>query len=153
MNKQQICIETAKPSHAEQICQVIIASITELCALDHKNDPRLLHEWLQNKTIENICQWIASRNISLIALSEGKVVGIIMLAPEGLILLNYIHPHYSNKGIGSLLLNNLELLAKETNITNLTVHSTKTASPFYQRRYYVKLTEDEECVTLTKELA
>ena len=42
-------IEDVSPDHAESICDLLIASIVELCVEDHNNDKNNLSDWLLNK--------------------------------------------------------------------------------------------------------
>jgi putative acetyltransferase len=53
----------------------------------------------------------------------------------------YIHPDAAGRGIGSLILQELERAARESNIVTITVFSTLNARGFYSRHGYL----EEEC--------
>ena len=101
-------IENSCPDHADEICNLLIASIVELCASDHNNDEHDISDWLQNKTPENIKSWILKDNYALSAFHDDKIVGFILMSPKGVILLNYVLPSYAGKGVGTALLKNIE---------------------------------------------
>ncbi len=135
MKAHKFLITKAKYIHAEDIYHVLIKSIKELCLVDHQNDPTRLEDWLHNKTPENIKIWIEnSPENFLVALNEQKkIVGVSMISHEGKILLNYLLPDYIGKGVGKLMLNEMELLVKKANIKKITAISTITALPFYKK--------------------
>lgn len=127
--------------HSEELCDLLIESITKNCAIDYNNDPQIVKEWLANKTPENISQWINStNNLSLIAVdtSKDKSAGFILMNKDGEILLNYVLPDYIHKGIGKALLKEIEHIAKSSGIKVLSVVSTITAKNFYERNGFVK---------------
>ena len=54
-------IRDARPEEAAEIAALIRASITGLCARDHRDEPDALAAWLANKTPEAVAGWIAGR--------------------------------------------------------------------------------------------
>ena len=132
--------------HGKELCDLLIESITMNCATDYNNDPQIMKEWLTNKTPETISQWINStNNISLVALDTHKdqFAGFILMNKDGEILLNYVLPSYIYKGIGKVLLKEMEHIAKSSGIQSLSVVSTITAKNFYERNGFVKNGEPE----------
>jgi len=51
-------IRQAIAGDAEPASLMLRRSITELCPLDHENDPALLASWLANKTQEKFRDWV-----------------------------------------------------------------------------------------------
>jgi hypothetical protein len=51
-------IRDAVPDEAPAGCMVLRRSIAELCQAGHKNDPAIVAQWLENKTIENFVGWV-----------------------------------------------------------------------------------------------
>lgn len=113
------------------------ASITELCAADHGNDPDILGRWLANKTPENLAAWSADPSASLLLAVEDEVVlAVGSCKHTGEITLNYVSPDARFRGVSSALLNALELRAAERGVTTCTLLSTETAHRFYLARGY-----------------
>lgn len=137
---------TPSSEHSKALCELLVASITINCAIDYNNDPKIMKEWLANKTPENISQWInSSNNIALAALDafKNRLVGFILMDKEGEIRLNYVLPAYLYQGVGKALLKEMEHIAKSLGIKAISVVSTITAKHFYERNGFVKNGEPE----------
>nr|WP_315257874.1 GNAT family N-acetyltransferase [uncultured Duganella sp.] len=115
-------IRIAASTDAEAACTVLRRSIQECCELDHKNDPAILDAWLGNKTPQMVANWFGSpTNFSLVALSEGEVVGVALLTGAGKLALCYLLPEARGKGVGKAL----------------QLHSTATGKEFFAQRGYI----------------
>ena len=139
-------IITPSSEHSKELSDLLIESITMNCAADYNNDPLIMKEWLANKTPENISQWINStNNISLVALDtfKSKLSGFALMNKDGEILLNYVLPSYIYKGVGKVLLKEMEHIAKSSGIQSLSVVSTITAKYFYEKNGFIKNGEPE----------
>ncbi|MCB1403580.1 MAG: hypothetical protein KDJ81_12855, partial [Rhodobacteraceae bacterium] len=69
-------IRDARPEEAAEIAALIRASITGLCARDHRDEPDALAAWLANKTPEAVAGWIAAPDQRLIVAREaGRLAG------------------------------------------------------------------------------
>ena len=131
-------IRDAAPADAAAACEVIRASIAELCVADHHNDPDILRRWLANKTPENLAAWIADPDASMLVAVEGDVVlAVGAVRNDGEITLNYVSPAARFRGASSALLAALEARAKERGNTHCKLLSTETAHRFYLNRGYV----------------
>ncbi|MEO7221390.1 MAG: GNAT family N-acetyltransferase [Devosia sp.] len=111
---------------------VLIASITELCAADHRNDPQALAGWLANKTPESVAKWFANTDSTLVVAERGgeiAAVGGFSAARE--ITLNYVSPRHRFAGVSKALLEGMEL---GLGPGEATLNSTETALRFYKRR-------------------
>ena len=130
-------IQLAIHSQAQEICDVLIRSITELCHADHQNSPEILSKWLRNKKEEIVLQWIDDPSANLfVALEDDKVQGVGQIDEDGHILLCYVTPQASGRGLGQSLLNTMESLAEPLGLKKLTLVSTTTAKGFYERNGY-----------------
>jgi GNAT superfamily N-acetyltransferase len=117
---------------------VLRASIAELCAADHHNDPEIIRRWLASKTPENLAAWIADPDASVLLAVEGDVVlAVGAVRNDGEITLNYVSPAARFRGASSALLAALEARAKERGNTHCKLLSTETAQRFYLNRGYV----------------
>ncbi len=129
------------PKLAKEICQLIILSITEICAVDYNHDPQIISEWTANKTPRNIAQWIkSSSNISFIVKERinNKVLGFALMNNTGEILLNYVLPGYLHRGIGTLLLDKIDKTARQLKLNEISVTSTITAKKFYEKNGFIE---------------
>ena len=131
-------IRDAVPADAAAACEVLRASIAELCAADHHNDPEILKLWLAGKTPENLAAWIADPGASmLLAVEDDVVLAVGAVRNDGEITLNYVSPAARFRGASSALLAALEARAKERGNTHCKLLSTETAHRFYLNRGYV----------------
>jgi hypothetical protein len=112
-------VRAATLADADNICTVLRASITELCAHDHNNDPERLATWLNNKTPDTIRGWITQPDFhTIVAEDSGDIIGVGGMFAAGLIALNYVAPHARFRGEHGLAACRLE--------------STKTALRLYE---------------------
>ncbi len=73
----------------------------------------------------------------LIAEIDGRVVGIGALVPEiAELRACYVAPDASRKGIGTLLVQKIEQVAREHGLKTLDLDATVTAEPFYAAHGY-----------------
>ncbi|MYM83970.1 GNAT family N-acetyltransferase [Duganella sp. FT50W] len=131
-------IRIAALPDAEAVCTVLCRSIRECCELDHQNDPAILDAWLGNKTPQMVANWFSSpTNFSLVAVSEGTVVGVALLTGAGKLALCYLLPEARGKGIGKALLKRMEEQACAWGVKALQLHSTATGKAFFAHCGYI----------------
>ena len=132
-------VRDARPDDAEAACAVLRASIVELCAADHNNDPVLMERWLANKQPEIVAGWIArTDNSLLVAVDDADtILAVGAVTDTGEITLNYVSPHARFRGASRALLAALEARAAERGNTVCRLHSTETAHRFYRANGYV----------------
>jgi GNAT superfamily N-acetyltransferase len=131
-------IRDAKPEDAEAACAVLRASIVELCADDHRNDPVLMERWLANKQPEIVAGWIARPDSSLlVAVEDDRILAVGSVTDTGEITVNYVSPRVRFRGVSRALLAALEARAAERGNTLFRLHSTETAHRFYLANGYV----------------
>lgn len=139
-------IKKAECSLAEDICSLLIESIKHLCRKDHQDDSLKLQDWLNNKTIKNITEWIQNPDNNLIVAVDklGVVIGVSLITFDGIILLNYVRPGYDGLGVGSEMLGEMELIAKRAGLSAITAESTKTAIEFYKKHGFCLCEDDQK---------
>ena len=131
-------IRDARPEDTEAACAVLRASIIELCAADHSNDPVLLERWLANKQPEIVAGWIARPDNSLLVAVEGDaILAVGSVTDAGEITLNYVAPSARFRGVSRAPLKALEARALERGSTECRLHSAETARRFYLSSGYV----------------
>ena len=131
-------VRDATPPDAVAACEVLRASISELCVADHGNDPEIVARWLANKTPENLASRIADPAASLLVAVEGEVIlAVGGVKNDGEITLNYVSPAARFRGASSVLLKALEERARQHGNRDCRLLSTETAHRFYCDRGYV----------------
>jgi GNAT superfamily N-acetyltransferase len=131
-------VREASPDDAPFACEVLRQSIQELCGVDHNDDEKVVAEWLENKTTENVRRWLASPyTYGVVAECDGTVCGFAMVGKDGTISLCYVVPQVHHSGAGKKMLAALEAQAARWKLTSLRLESTLTAKPFYERNGYV----------------
>lgn len=151
-------LRSAKVSDAEAICKVLINSISANCAADHQNNKHVLHSWCQNKTPENVTEWIRNpENITIVVQNNNNsIVGVGLVTTSGEIKLCYLLPEALKKGIGTALLKRLEHEVFSKRVKKLYLRSTITAHHFYQKNGYsdvgdsIKLDDGRKCYPMQK---
>ena len=133
-----IVVREASSKDAAAACEVLRRSIRELCGADHRYDAKAVAQWLENKTIENVHQWLeAPSTYGVVAERDGAVCGFAMVGRNGTISLCYLVPEVQYLGVGKRMLAALEARAAQWNLKTLSVESTRTAKSFYERNGYV----------------
>jgi len=132
-------VRDATSADAEAACAVLRASIIELCAADHGNDPVLMERWLANKQPEIVAGWIAQPNGSvLVAVDDGDaILAVGSVTDAGEITMNYVSPHARFRSVSRVLLAALESRAAERGNTACRLHSSETAHRFYLANGYI----------------
>jgi len=133
-------VRDATAADAVAACEVMRASIAELCAADHGNDADVLARWLANKTPEHFASWLADADASLMVAVEDEVVlAVGRVKDDGEITLNYVAPAARFRGVSTALLNAMEVRARSRGATHCHLASTETARRFYLARDYTEI--------------
>lgn len=128
----KLIIKPAQSANAEDMVTLSRRSITELCAADHGNEPQLLAEWLGNKTIKQMIDWIEQPDNYVINVYFDEVmVATGGVNIHGRILRNYVHPEYRFKGISKAIMATMEKHLRGLGLKQATLESSKTAFEFY----------------------
>jgi len=128
---EQMQIRRTRVEDAEEACEVVRRSITELCQADHQGDAATLALWLANKTADNMRRWIDQHRV-FVAAEQGAIVGVGAIQPSGEIMLNYVSPDARGRGVSKALVARLEAEAFALGLDRVTLRSTATARLFYR---------------------
>lgn len=145
-------IRLASEADAGQGIKTLRRSISELCTLDHRNDPQEIRDWLQNKSIASWCLWVSNPTLDLyVADKEGEIVGVGLMSKTGEILLNYVSPDARFRGVSKALLSHMGAKASSDGLLICSLESTKTARQFYLSQGYTPFTGGSRIgATMTK---
>lgn len=127
-----IRVRAATAADVPAMSRVLIASITELCTVDHKSDPEAIANWTRNKTHEGVTAMLgAPENRMFVAERDGAVAAVGCVVGDDEIGLNYVDPAYRFMGVSRALLAAMEATLRESGATEGRVKSTSTAHQFY----------------------
>lgn len=114
---------------------VLTASITQLCAPDHHNDPAAIAAWTRNKSVEGVGVMLANPDLELyVAERDGQVLAVGAVNRDGSVALNYVAPEARFSGVSKALLVRLEQALRDLGHDEARLESTLTARPFYERQ-------------------
>jgi putative acetyltransferase len=84
-----------------------------------------------------------SSKLTYVAEDEGKIIGFGELETNGHIDRFYCHKDYQGQGVGSKILAQLELTAKNLEIKKLFVEASITAKPFFAKRNFIVIKQQQ----------
>lgn len=127
-----ITVRPAEPADADAMSAVLIASIRDLCATDHRNDPEVLAGWLRNKTPDMVRKMFDNPNAQLlVAVHDGEIAAVGCITGTDEIGLNYVAPMHRFVGVSKALLTDMEQRLRTFGTTTAKLTSTGTARRFY----------------------
>ena len=128
-----ITIRRAAEADIGAMSEVLIASITELCGLDHNNDPAAIAAWTANKTPDGVRRMLANPDATLLVAEHDGVIAAVGCVQGGNeIGLNYVHPAHRFQGVSRALLEAMEQAIRDAGFTEATLKATQTAHDFYR---------------------
>ena len=103
-----IVVRAAVADDAAAMSAVLIASISELCAADHHNNPEILAGWLANKTPQGVAAWLTHPgNVILVAERDGEIAAVGGYNGREIVI-NYVAPRHRFAGVSKAMLAALE---------------------------------------------
>ena len=154
-------IRKASKADRKNISNLHIASIKKLCR-NHYTHEQLI-AWTSVLTPSVYDQALKEKVVLVAYDSQQDLLGLGILDIENSeISAIYINPDAAGKGIGTKLLNELEMTAQNSKFFRITVHSTLNAKSFYMNHGYIaqELTlhrlpngSELECVRMVKDLS
>lgn len=124
----------ATAADAAEISDVLIRSITELCASDHLNDPDLIAGWVANKSPSEILDWIKQGAQFRLRISGHSIAAVGCFSSDGKIQLLYVAPENRGQGHSSELLACMEAELANAGVLIARLVSSKTAEAYYLSR-------------------
>lgn len=120
----------------EDVVKLITQTVHTVCTKEYTKEE--LDAWAPDNFDINKFKSNIYGCYNLVAFEKGKLVGFISATTGGYINRLYTHKDYLRKGIASALYNKVEEWAKERNIPELVLDSSKTAEGFYLKMGFEK---------------
>lgn len=134
-----IDVRPAVDADVPAMSRTLVASIIELCALDHRGDPDSVALWVRNKSEDGVRAMLADRDNRLfVAELSGAVVAVGCVRSPNRIALNYVDPAYRFQGVSAALLSAMEEAIRSTGHAEAALTSTATARRFYLARGWIE---------------
>lgn len=126
-------IRPAGRADVPAMSRVLTASIIELCATDHGNDPEALAAWTRNKSEGGVATMLDNPDLLIfVAELDGAVSAVGAITRDGTVALNYVAPTARFRGLSKAMMARLEAELKALGFTEGRLEATATALKFYQ---------------------
>lgn len=126
-------VRPAIEGDADTAAEIIRRSITQLCALDYRNDPAVLERWLEHRSAEDVRRWTraADRKLFVVEAEERQLIGVGLATDAATIALNHVAPEARFRGVSKLLVRHMETHLSALGRTRVTLLSSNVAREFY----------------------
>ena len=140
MNNREFILRRYQPNDIVAIAALFHDTVHSVCTKDYTTEQ--LIAWADGNVDK--AAWNASlqAHLTLVAESEGAVVGFGDMDGAYLDRL-YVHKDWQGCGVATALLTALEQHAQETGQTRVVTHASVTAMPFFERRGYAVVKEQQ----------
>ena len=126
-------IRPAERADVPAMSRVLTASIIELCAADHGNDPEAIAAWTMNKSEGGVATMLDNPDLLIfVAELDGAVSAVGAITRDGTVALNYVAPTARFRGLRKAVMARLEAELKALGFTEGRLEATATALKFYQ---------------------
>lgn len=134
----KVQIRLARIQDAKSIGRVVQQAIRRVNSADYT--PRQILAWSKNNSDERIKERLEKKKVFFVLTNGVSIIGVASIRlSKKLITSLFIHPSEIKKGFGARLLRRLELYARKNGLSHLSVHSSKTAFPFYIHAGYERI--------------
>lgn len=136
----QVILSEYKPGEAGALVRLFYQTVHSVCLGDYTQEQ--VDAWADGKA--DPAQWDKSflQHQTLVARVGGEIAGFADLDGDYLDRL-YVHRDYQRQGVGAALTQALEQRAGEKGCGRITAHVSITARPFFEKRGWVTLQEQQ----------
>jgi putative acetyltransferase len=120
---------------APLLAEIFRAAIAELTGDDYTGAQQ--EAWASLADDEAAFAKRLGTQLTLVATMEGSPVGFASLEGKDKIAMLYVHPAVAGQGVGAMLIDALEKLARSRGTEKLSVDTSDSAYGFFQKRGYV----------------
>lgn len=122
------------PADTRRLAAILVAAVEELAADDYTDAQRAA--WAAAADDEAAFGAKLAKQLTLVALLDGEVVGFAALENNARIDMLYVEPQAAGQGVATALVDALEKLAAARGASDLVVDASDTAEPFFRKRGY-----------------
>jgi putative acetyltransferase len=123
------------PADARRCAIIFRSSVEELAEEDYSEAQ--CEAWAAIADDEAAFAQSLAGMLTLVAVQEGAVIGFASLKGADQIEMIYVDPEFAEQGVGGVLLDALEKLARARGAMRLTAEVSDTAKPLFDRRRFV----------------
>ena len=116
----------------KELCELFYETITIINKYDYNDEQ--IRVWSNRRNVLLKQDNFFNSLYTIVAIENNKIVGYGNIDKNGYLDHLYVHKNYQRRHIATLLCDKLENYNKE--IKELTVHSSITAKPFFEKRGY-----------------
>ncbi len=128
-----IKIRNYRESDAKFLAEIYYNTIHQICKSDYNEEQ--LNAWAPKSSLETegwIKKW--QKLPPFVAIIKDKIVGFAEFENNGHIDCFYVHYQFQNRNIGSKLLEEIEKIAKQKNLSKIYAEVSITAKPFFEKK-------------------
>lgn len=137
----EITLRTATPADLPEMKALYRSTIMEVCSADYDEAQRKV--W--SSSAEKAGRWsdMISSQYVLLAIVDEQIAGFASIDKGNYLDFMYVHKDFQRRGIADMLLRAMESEAVRLGATEITSDVSKTARPFFERKRYAVLKEQE----------
>ncbi|WP_114758610.1 GNAT family N-acetyltransferase [Flavobacterium sp. AG291] len=141
MSKDKVIIRRASLSDLPEMKELFRETIQYVCANEYDDEQR--KQWASSSEKTERWENLIRLQYVLLAIKHDVIVGFGSLLDGNYLDFMYVHKDYQRQGIADLLLRALEAEALRQKATVITSDISKTARPFFEKKGYVVVTEQQ----------
>lgn len=129
-------------SDLTQISQLFYNTIHQINSRDYTSEQ--INVWAAEIKEESFWQERFKNDVVYVVEANNTILGFAEFKKTGYIDCFYVHHQWQGKGVGSLLINQIETEARKQDISLLFVEASITAMPFFRAKNFVIIREQEK---------
>jgi putative acetyltransferase len=137
-----VYVRPYRPSDLDEVIDVFVRSVCEVAARHYA--PAQIDAWAQVE--RDVWSVKRSSRPTWVAMIGASLVGFADLESDGHLDMMFVHPSHQGAGVASALLVQVEASAHERGIARLHAEASITARPFFERRGFRAIAQQEVSV-------
>lgn len=139
----KIILRSIQSADLEDLTQLFFETVNKVNVKDYTQEQ--LQAWAPSNIHHSHPHWQKLlSNIAVIAEIGDDIVGFGDMTHEGYLDRLFVHKNYQRRGIASLIVQSLEVSARNRGITSITTEASITAKPFFESKGYRIIQEQQK---------